>query len=563
MSELLTAVSILFIAAGPFLLLANRYDLPVAPLLIVAGILAGLFVDRSAAIEVAQFGIALLVFTFGVGIQISGVEPVLRDAEVVGILQILLVGSIGTGLGILFGLAPVEAVFLGVAAALSSTMVATALLDTEIRRNLVHGRLSRSIQFVQDLFAVAFILVVGAGTLELDPVVLQIGYGLLFVVAAVLVNRYLFDAVGTLAGDSTELLIVGVVSLLVVFLGAAATVGIPIVVGAFAAGLAVRHDPAQYLGLFNGLESIKDFFVALLFLSLGALVVIPFYELGTAESVEKLLLVGGLVLLTVVVKPIVTTAILIYRGYEARTSTLVGLSTDQTSEFALIIAIEALIIGMLTQSVFDAIILATAVTMATSAVTSRYDERIYRAVAERGLVSGRHDKIDDLSTVPEDLSEHVVVVGYGRKGARLVETLEARDQPYVVIENDPALRDEVRAECEAYVFGDAMEEYTWEKARATDARLIVSVTGSESVSRRLLDLGFSANVVLRVSDEASARKLLDAGASYVTVPNLLAGEQLVTYVRAMLDDELTPTELREEGLAELQKDLPSELRRAY
>ena len=548
---MLTAVAIVFIVAGPFLLLANRYDLPGAPLLILAGVIAGVFIDEALALELAQFGIALLVFSFGVGIQLSTIETVLADSELAAIAQIVVVGSLGVGFGLLVGVPAGEAIYIGVAAALSSTIVATALLRTEIRSNLIQGRLGESIHFVQDLFAVAFILVVGAGVLELDPIVLQIGYGVVFLGAAVLVNRYLFDLVGRLASGSDELMIVGVVSLLVLFIGAAALVDVPIVVGAFAAGLAVRHDPAQYLGLFNGLDSIRDFFVAIFFVTVGALIVLPFVATGVAESVEKLTLVAGLVLLTVLVKPVVTAAILIHRGYEARTAALTGFSTDQISEFSLIIAIEALLLGLLTQTVFDAIILAAAVTMITSALTHRYNEEIYRWLADRGVIAGRHDKIDELSHVPSDLTDHVVVLGYGRMGSRVVETLEELGHPYVVVENDPALRDDVRFECEAYVFGDAMEPYTWEKANAAEARAIVSMTPSPVVSRRLLETEFGTTLVLRAPDERTAVEYLDAGATYVAVPDLLAGEQLITYVEALLEGEMSPEDMRSAGLAEL------------
>ena len=551
MSEMLTAVAIIFIVAGPFMLFANRFDLPAPPLLILAGIVAGFFIDELLALEIAQFGIALLVFTFGVSIQISSIEPVLADSELVALGQILVVGLLGVGFGVLFGLPVGESVYLGVAVALSSTIVATSLLQTEIRSNLVRGRLGQSIQFVQDLFAVGFILIVGAGVFELDPVVLQIGYGAVFLAAAVLINRYVFDVMGRLADDSDELMIVGVVSLLVVFVGAAAAVGVPIVVGAFAAGLAVRHDPAQYLGLFNGLESIKDFFVAIFFVTVGALVVLPFVHIGVAESVEKLTLVAGLVVLTAVIKPAVTAAILIHRGYEARTATLTGFSTDQISEFSLIIAIEALLVGLLTQSVFDAIVLAAAVTMITSTITQQYNEQFYRLLATRGIVSGRHDKIDELSEVPEEISDHVIILGYGQKGRRMVETCETLDQPYVVIENNPALRDAVVRNCAAYVLGDAMELYTWQKANATDARVIMSVVSSEIVSRRLLAADYDAKLILRARDEPTALSLLEAGATYVAVPDLLASEQLVQYVRGLVEGDTTSEELRVEGLADL------------
>lgn len=555
MTDLLTTVAILFIVAGPFLLVANRFDLPTVPFLILAGIVAGFFVeDEQTLLELAQYGIALLVFTFGVGIDISGIRSVLTDSELAAVGQILVVGSLGIAFGVFVGVPLLEAAFLGLAVALSSTIVGTALFRTEIRQNLVRGRLAQSIQLVQDLFAILVLLVLGAGTLAADPIATQLGYGLSLLIFALLINRYLFDVVGRLAGGSAELMIISVISLLVVFIGASLAAGVSIVVGAFAAGLAVRHDPVEYLGLFNGITSIRDFFVAIFFVTVGALVVLPFVQLGWVASLEKLLLVAGLVVLTAVVKPAVTTAILLYQGYEARSATLTSLSIDQVSEFALIVAIEALLLGLLTQDVFDAIILAAAITMITSSLSHQYNERLYRWFADRGLQTGRHDKIDRASDVPERYADHVIIVGYDRKGRRLVEACETLDQPYIVVENDPILFDRVDRECEAYVFGDAMERYTWEKAHAEDAKLVISTVGSDPVSNRLLSFEFDADLILRATDVSQALDWLEAGALYVSVSDLLASERLVEHLLALFDGEKTPAELRAEQLRRLEDD---------
>lgn len=547
MSELLTAVAILFLVAGPFLLVANHFDLPTVPFLILAGVVAGPFVDPDLTLELAQYGIALLVFSFGLGIQLSAVRTVLADSEVAAVGQIIVVGGLGVGLGVAFGVPLEEAVFLGIAAALSSTIVGTALLQAEIRNDLVRGRLTESIQFVQDMLAILFLLVLGASALAIDPIATQLGLGVILIVAAIVVNRYVFDRVGRLAGGSDELMIVGVVSLLVVFIGLAALFDVSIVVGAFAAGLAVRHDPGQYLGLFNALESIKDFFVAIFFVTVGALVAFP--------TVEKLLLVIGLVVLTAIVKPIVTAVILIYRGHEARSSFLAGFTLDQVSEFALIIAIEAFILGFVTQLTFDAIIFAAAVTMITSSLTQQYGEEIYRRIAEQGLITGRHDRIDEWSDVPEDLSGHVIVVGYGIQGRRLVRICEELDQPYVVVENDPTLRETAHTECDAVVFGDAMERYTWEKANVEDATLIVSTIDSDPVSDRILEYDFEADVILRVGDIDRALELFDAGVLYVITEDLLASERLIEYLIALLDGDISPESFREERRSEFEARL--------
>ncbi len=543
MADLLTTVAILFLAAGPFLLVANRFRLPTVPLLIVAGLVAGIFVEEEATLELAQYGIALLVFWFGVRIRLEAVRMVLSDSEAAALLQIVIVGSLGTGLGLLLGVPLEESLYLGIAAALSSTIVGKFLVQAEIQRKVLRARLAESIHFVQDLIAVILLLVLGAGALALDPIATQLGYGVLFLIGAVLVNRYVFDLLGRLAGDSSELMIVGAISILVLFIGAARLADVSIVVGAFAAGLAIRHDRERYLDLFNGIESIKDFFVAIFFITIGALVVVP--------TPDKLLLVAGLVVLTAIVKPAVTAAALIHRGYEGRSAVLTSFSIDQVSEFALIIAIQALVLGYLSPLVFDAIILAAAITMITSSLSQRYGERLYRALAERNLVRGRHGIIDALSRVPDDMADHVVIVGYGRQGRRVVEACRACGQGYVVMENDPSLRSAVRENCDAFVIGDALEPYSWEKARAGSARLVLCTVPYEPMSRFILEQELEAHVILSSRDVETALELMEAGALYVVVSDLLAGEQLVTFVSRIVSGEITPETLREERVAAL------------
>ena len=80
-----------------------------------------------------------------------------------------------------------------------------------------------------------------------------------------------------------------------------------------------------------------------------------------------------------------------------------------------------------------------------------------------------------------------------------------------------------------------------------EASVIMSMTSADIVSRRLLAAGYDAKLILRARDESTALELLDAGATYVAVPDLLAGEQLVKQVQALVDGEISAAELRADG----------------
>lgn len=549
MTELLVSLAIIFVVGGAFILIANQFDLPTVPFLIIGGLVAGLFIDDEITLEFARYGIALLVFSFGVSIRFEGIRTVLRDSEFVAVAQIAVTGSLGFIAAVLLNTPVEQAVYVGVAAALSSTIVGTGMIKADIRDNLIHGRVANSVHFIQDVLAIVILLVLSAEAFAPDPVAASIGYGVALLVAGVIVNQYIFDVIGRLAKGSDELLIVSIITILVIFIGAAEFIGVSIAVGAFAAGIAVRHEPVEHIGVFNGLASIETFFVTVFFVTVGALVSVP--------SVDVIAIAATLIVLTAVVKPAITVVLLMYKGYESRSSTLVGLNLDQVSEFALIIVIEAMALGFVAYPVPDAIILAAAVTMITSSLSRRYDERIHRTLADRGFLWEQHTKVDEGSHVPDGIEDHVVIVGYGRQGQRLAETCKTVDIPFVVVENDPTLLETVELECDAYVFGDSMEKYTLEKARADEASLVVSTAAQRPVSERILEL-VDGDVILRAEDRETATELLEKGALYVAVSGVLAADVLIEHVQGVVDDESYVDEIREHGREQTEKLLREE-----
>ena len=543
MTDLLTTIAIIFIVAGPFLLVANAVRLPTAPALIVAGVVAGFFIDPELKLEIARLGIALLVFTFAVRIQTTDLQTTIADSEVVAFSQLAILGGAGFGAGILLGLAPEQAIYLGMAAAISSSVLGTTLFlagDLE----LLHDRLSESIHAMQDLVGLFLLLVVSAGVFALDPIATKLGFGVILLLTAIAVNRYFFDLLGRLSNGTTEAMLIGTIALLLIFLGGAELLAVPIVVGAFAAGLAVVSDPEAYGGMMNGLDSINAFFAAIFFITVGSLV-------DFLPNLEVLVMTGVLVLLVAVVKPAITIALLMYKGYERRTAVLTGFNLDQVGEFALVIAIEALFLQLLVPSVFQAIILASVITLITASFTRQYEEAIYHRLADTGLLGRHGESMERWSDVPADLTDHIIIVGYGRHGHQLVDACEAHDQPYVVIESDPSLIDHLRESCDAFVYGDVIEPDTLEKAKVYEARLLISTADTPPVNEFLMDYTDTLDVIVRTKNRMSAQSFLDRGAFYVSVSDLLAADRLQERLEALIDGEFDPEVLRDEVRASL------------
>ncbi|MBP1921720.1 CPA2 family monovalent cation:H+ antiporter-2 [Halorubrum alkaliphilum] len=542
MSELIEPLAFVFIVAAVMLLIATRAPVPAVPLYILAGlgIGAGGLIDPGTTLELAQLGIAFLVFAFGVNAEPSRFLSVARDSEHVAAVQVLAVGSLGFVAGLSFGLDPLPAVYFAVAAALSSSLVGRELAEGEIRRNLIHGRLTESIHFVQDLFAVGIILVLGAATFSLDAIALQLGYGVLLFVAAILIRIYVFDLLVRLSGDSDELIMLTGIGLLIGFLAIAEILDLSIVVGAFAAGISITQEFEHNLALLSALESIENFFTAIFFVTLGSLVVAP--------SVEVLSMAGALMLGIVVVKPLVTIWALIYQGYDPRTAALTSFSLDQISEFALVLAISGLLAGTIPQTLFDAIILAAAATMVTSSITYAYENTFYRVLDRIGLFGSTRQLTRERSSLPDEpLDNHVVVVGYGKLGSSVVSVCRELGKPVIVVENDPDRFELAREFHETCVFGDAMNDDVQALLGIDRAELIVSTAPDRSLSEEILSLSTNADVILRADDTEVAVELVDDGATYVNVTDFLASEQFGHTLSRLLTADSSPESLRQEN----------------
>ncbi|MCH7659820.1 MAG: cation:proton antiporter [Euryarchaeota archaeon] len=542
--EVIGILTAIFVIAATLLLAASRFSLPVIPFYVLAGVIAGFFIPEEQLIDLAQWGIAFLVFVFGIEFEISEFRATGTDSAIVAVVQLSATGLLAYLAGLGVGLGSLDALYLAVAATLSSSLVSLGHLEGVARPRTAFERLSEGIHFVEDLVAIALILGLSALVYSAQPAPLQIAAGVGLLLAGVLIRRYLFEFISGLADDTEIMMLVGI-SFVIGFVALSELAGISIVVGAFAAGIAIAREYPYNIGMIDAIGDLEDFFSPIFFITVGALVAIP-----TVPTIGYALI---LVVAVVLLNPAITILTLLWRGYDPRTATLTGTSLDQISEFSLIIAISAFAAETISQSVFEAIILAAVVTMITTAYTGQYAEEIHRALAERGLLTSDQDKIADRSHVTEELSDHVIVVGFGTEGEEVAQACEAANREYVVIENDPLLIEEVSEAVDNYAFGDMMGESVWEKARVERAALIVSTVVEEERSARVLDLDTDADVIVRATDEESAKKLFERGALYVAVPDLLAAEFLASQVETVLEaDENRREELRERSREKIE-----------
>ncbi len=553
--EFVVALTLIFAVAAVLLVVATRYSLPAVPFYLVAGVLVGVVVDEGQLLDLAQWGIVFLVFAFAVELEPLYGSGIQRDSTVVAVVQAAITGAVMFVVGLLLGFDPLNALYFTIAATLGSSLVALSLLERRVRLRSLHERLAESIHFVEDLLAIGAILLLSAFVYADGHLIALLG-GVLLVGGGLVIRHYLFDRFTAVAGGDVEIMMLTGISLIIGFVAIAELAGVSVVVGAFAAGLAVASEYPHDVETLDAIGYVEDFFAPVFFVTLGALLTVP--------SLAVLGIGAVLVVAVLVVNPVVTFAVLRWRDYDSRTATLTGYNLDQVSEFSLIIAIEALVAGLLVPALFEAIVLAAIVTMLGSAFTSRYAGDLHRRLVDTGILDADTEAIRAKSRVADDLRDHVVVTGYDREGQQVVEACEAIDHPYVVIESDPSREETVREHCENYVFGDVMTESAWEVANAADAALIVATVQRQAWAEQILSFDVGVDTIVRASDVESGAALLEQGAFFVAVPDVLAAERLRDLVAGLLAGDLTREDVRDRGRDRLERAVeygPSDVQR--
>ena len=130
------------------------------------------------------------------------------------------------------------------------------------------------------------------------------------------------------------------------------------------------------------------------------------------------------------------------------------------------------------------------------------------------------------------ISNHVIICGYGRVGRHVAHEFKAEGLPFVVIDPNPEKIAYIREVGYLALQGNAAHEEDLKEAGIDRARGLVAAanTDAENVFIVLTALSMSKDlfIVARANYEESESKLLRAGANCLILPYRMAGRRMVT-----------------------------------
>jgi voltage-gated potassium channel len=129
-----------------------------------------------------------------------------------------------------------------------------------------------------------------------------------------------------------------------------------------------------------------------------------------------------------------------------------------------------------------------------------------------------------------DLRKHYLVCGYGRVGQQVVRDMASSDVPFVVIDDNPEMRELIEQADVLYIDGRGSDDDTLLKAGIMRARAVIACVDSdaENIFITLTARGLCPDIeiVARASEESSEMKLLRAGANDVVSPYKASGHAM-------------------------------------
>jgi voltage-gated potassium channel len=129
------------------------------------------------------------------------------------------------------------------------------------------------------------------------------------------------------------------------------------------------------------------------------------------------------------------------------------------------------------------------------------------------------------------ISDHVIICGYGIVGEKIVETLLSKGVKFVIIEKDAQKVERIKELGYNVVNGDATTSKALKEASIDTAKAVAIAMDNDAKDLFAVltarDLNSKAFIATRANDQFVKEKLIEAGADYVVLPQKSASKDII------------------------------------
>lgn len=542
MNNIFIQLAVILSLSSALGLFVYKFKLP----LLIAYLCAGLLLSALTTIDISKssalsflpdIGIAFVLFLVGMELDLREIKNYGKQILTAGILQVIISSVLGTFIAQSFGIPTKEAIILGIGLSFSSTLVVVKLLLDRKDLGSLYGKLSLGILLLEDLLAVIILLGMSSSTsLSLSntlPVSIFFIKVLSLFASAFLLNKYLLSYVFKIVSDSPELLFLTALAWCFSFITLASMLGFSVLIGAFLAGVVLASSPYHF-HIQGKVKPMRDFFLALFFV-----------YLGTRVNFSHILNIYPLIFIfsayAVLIKPLIYLLILGIFGFRKHTMFKTSINLSQVSEFSLIIMMVALNLGLVSEQSLTVIALSSALSFVVSSLMISQSGKIYKQVQVLVAFFERKKQTFESQDVENKLTGHVVIIGAHRVGGEIVRFLKKDGQSLVVLDYNPKQVELLLAQDIPVIYGDMLDPDILDILNLEEAKMVISTSPDPEGNKALLEdlklRHINTPVIVRSETVKEAQRLYKAGADFVIIPDILAGDLLLEMLKLHMSDK--------------------------
>lgn len=468
----------------------------------------GLAGETGATMEIAEFGVVLLLFLIGLELEPRRLWVLRRAVFGLGGAQVLASAAVIGAVALALGLDWRAALVAGLALSLSSTALVLTSLAERGQLTARHGREAFAVLLFQDLAVIpilALLPLLGAEQSDSAGGGLAAAKGVGAIVGVIVASRLVIrpglKAIAQYGGRE-----VFTAAALLLVVGAALlmhSIGLSMSLGAFLAGVLLADSEFRH-ELEADIEPFKGLLLGLFFMAVGMSA-----NLGLLG--ERPALVVGLALLLVGLKLAVVWPLARAMGAAGAPAWRLAVALAQGGEFAFVLFAMAGTLGVLTPAQAQMLVMVVTLSLLCAPLLFFVQDRFIEPLIE-AREAPPFDSIDGEGNP-------VIIAGYGRVGQIVSRVLRMSGIGFTAIEASYQQVDFVRRFGGKVYYGDASRLEMLVAAKAGDARLFVLAIDDVEASvrtARVLRQHFPAlPIIARARNRVHVFRLRDLGVKHI------------------------------------------------
>ena len=484
----------------------------------------GVLESSESTRSIADFGVVFLLFAIGLELNFEKLVKMRKYVLGFGGLQVIVTTIVIAYIAHrFFHLSQEVAIVIGSALSLSSTAIVLQIISENGEETTRVGRLSFSILLLQDLAVIPILVLLPLLSKTHIKIFPALGGALLDAAVAMVIifaiGRLLLRPIYRLVAEAKSDVLFFSITLIVI-LGSAYLsryFGLSSAFGAFTAGLMVAETEYKYR-VEEEITSIKSLLLGLFFMTIGMSFDLNFL----LSSFHNIIFIAcGLIVLKAFI------IIVLCKVFRLPLSPAIhtGLLLAQGGEFAFVVFIMAVNQGLIDANTSQFLATLVTVTMAITPMLAAFGRKIK---GQLYIMSILHD--NKIKREIDEISKHVIVIGFTKIGHAISYILRKKGVNYVVLENNHRVAHIEKNNGYNIYYGDPMNidilRYIGiEKSEAVLVALEDETTCIK-ITRFIHENFPSANIITKSETMNNAERFKRVGANSVISKNFETSLQL-------------------------------------